>query len=149
MPDLRLVLMRLQLRGEGGNERNGGEAVTIPNGNQLTLGKLIEQLERRGQKQSVRYDFCGLSPFRIASYRGYYEDLAIGWREGEAPTVSGLLAELKIAIGCTFQGYKGGDFHMDAATNLWVSNWGECDGTAIVGVSGEDWETILETAKVD
>jgi hypothetical protein len=116
---------------------------------QLTLGQLIDALEKRDQSEHVRFDFCGTFPGRIDSYRGYYEDLALGWLdydyEKQPPTVAQLIESLKECVGRVFTGYKGGDYEMDRDTAMWVANYGRSDGTCITGVTGE-YGTIITTA---
>lgn len=83
---------------------------------QMTLGKLIDQLEQL----PVDMEVDGLC--KPASYRGYYEDLAFE-RCGRMP-VSQLFATCKTCVGKTLYGYKGGKFRMDLDTPLWVASWG-------------------------
>lgn len=112
----------------------------------MRLGAFIKALETRPQDQRIALDFCGMTPEHLDSYRGYYEDLA--FRPGETyskRTVAEVLQEAKKALGATFTGYKGGDFTMDENTLLWVSPYGESHQTAIVGITGDDYETIIET----
>lgn len=118
---------------------------------QLTLGELIDALKKRDQDHTVRFDFCGLVPTGIDSYRGYYEDLALSWGEWkygqkEPMNVGSLVTLLEGAVGQTYTGYKGGDFKMDRDTAMWVANCGDSDGTCIVGVEGGDYNTVIKTA---
>lgn len=116
----------------------------------LSLGEFIDALKREDQGFSVRYDFGGLVPdLSPASYRGYYEDLAVGFSDGDAPTVAELVAALESAIGKTFCGYKGGDYRMDRNTTLWVANHGESSDTAIVGLARCNWCSVVETAWIE
>lgn len=43
------------------------------------------------------------------------------------PTVADLSKALNLAIGEEFEGYKGGQYRMDAGSDLWVSEYGGCD----------------------
>ena len=113
----------------------------------MRLGAFIEALEKRPQDQRISFDFCGLSPEKLQSYRGFYDDLALPFDVAyPSVKVSDMLANARAAIGRTFEGYKGGDYLMDADTLLWVSPYGESHSTAVVGVTGNDYETIIETA---
>lgn len=119
---------------------------------QITLGQLIDALKTASPTGSVRFDWCDLHPAGLASYRGYYEDLAIGFMcEKWTPivTVSDFLLECQSAIGKTFEGYKGGDFEMDRDTVLWVANYGSSTGWAIVGVKVTEFGVTLKTKLVD
>lgn len=110
------------------------------------LGVLIRQLSSCKPEAPVYFDFCDLVPDGIESYRGYYDQLAIGWKEArEAPTVADVLAMLRGAVGKTFMGYKGGDFLMDEDTEVWVDNSGRATGTIITHVEDDDWCVYLRT----
>jgi hypothetical protein len=111
----------------------------------MRLGKLIDKLEQCDQTKTVRFDFGGFVPTELDSYRGYYEDLALGFQEYKDITVAELLAECKKAIGKTFYGYKGGDYVMDEATTVWVSNYGRSDCTVIDGILELSWCVVIET----
>jgi hypothetical protein len=115
----------------------------------VSLGKLIRLLELEPADNEVRFDFCYNEPTTLASYRGFYDQLALGYRQmtfdKESPQVRTLLDELRQAIGKTYQGYKGGDFKMDENTKVWVANYGDSGSTAIVGLANCNWMTIIET----
>lgn len=117
---------------------------------QKTLGQLIALLERRPADEGVRFDFCGFkpNPKQIDSYRGFYEHVAIGYLPYEDPgdpLVGQLLEALKAKVGTAMEGYKGGDYTMDADCLLWVANYGHSHGTAILGLEDEDFATIIRT----
>ena len=113
----------------------------------ITLGRLIKLLELEPQDNDVRYDFARFTPTEVDSYRGYYEQLAIGWTgEAKRPKkVSELIEELKDAVGETFTGYKGGKFKMDDNTPVWCANYGDCHDTAITGLENCSWATVIRT----
>lgn len=113
----------------------------------LTLGALIEKLEGVSPGYSVKFP-NGTSPGDATSYRGYYSDLAFEPTDRDV-TVGDLLDRAKTALGDTFEGYKGGDFVMDASTPLWTAPYGAC-GLAIVGFASDGVNTItLETKDLD
>lgn len=119
-----------------------------------TLGAVIAGLERIHPDAAVQFDFCYLAPAEVDSYRGYYEHLALGWKDRDAPPywpqASELLATLKAAQGATFEGWKGGQYRMRADTPLWVANRGNSGGTGIVGLDLDgDRTAVIRTAKVD
>ena len=86
----------------------------------MTLGELIARLEKEdhglvlipgfGDTHSDRGSYCDIA----------FEPLPEGRAIGET------LASAKLAIGATFQGYKGGDYVMDEHTTVCLGNWGEC-----------------------
>ena len=119
----------------------------------ITLGRLIKLLEVQDPGDALRFDFCVCVPTSIGSYRGYYEQLAIGWREhvtGEYPTVKEWLKILRKAVGKSFHGYKGSSkYKMHPRTWVWVANPGRYTRTAVTGIIACKWETILQTAFID
>lgn len=118
---------------------------------QMTLGELITALKRKDPERPVYFDFVHFQPKGIHSYRGYYDQLAIGYNNeaGYNMRVSELLPLLRDALGATFQGYKGGDYVMSENTPVWVANYNEAGSTAIVDVVDQGWRILLETASVD
>lgn len=118
-----------------------------------TLGSVIDALRAADAKAQVLFDFCGCGPTKVASYRGWYDHLAIGWADefdGDWPSAAAVADLLENAVGRTYEGYKGGLYTMIRDTPLWVDKWGDFTGTGIVGVEylGEH-SVILETKKVD
>jgi hypothetical protein len=134
--------------------------------NQMTLGVLIDKLEAvplvygsDNEPKTVRYDFEFCIPTTLDSWRGSYDELALGWdyqgyAPGDAPdhngteelTLDGLLNELKSAIGKGFCGWKGGDYVMSRDTPIWVANPGNSGNTTITEVVDNGYEVILMTA---
>lgn len=117
-----------------------------------TIGSVIDALRNAEPDAAVMFDFCGAMPAKVASYRGWYDHLAIGWDvEGTSwPEAKDVAALLQEAIGSVFTGYKGGEYRMTADTPLWVDRWGDHSGTGIVAIEflGES-AVVLCTAKVD
>lgn len=117
---------------------------------QMTLGELISTLKRKRPETPVYLDFVHFVPdATVHSYRGYYEDLAIGYKKGGDCSVSDLLAALEKANGATFHGWKGGEYDMDDDTPVWVANDSESGGTAIMDVVDDKWRIILKTEMID
>lgn len=84
--------------------------------------------------QDVRIQFAtGIYPGSLDSFRGWYEDLAVGIATPiAAPTVRTFASSLRAKIGTIITGYKGGDYLVTPDTALWVAQWGDC-GPALVG----------------
>jgi hypothetical protein len=119
----------------------------------LSLGEIIAKLEAvADQNKEVVYDFDGMCPTHLMSWRGIYAELSLGYRLGNAIKVSELLGQCKEAVGKVFEGYKGGDFRMGRGTPVWVANYGESSresekykyvNVAIVGVQDGEKVTLL------
>ena len=122
---------------------------------QLTLGHLVHKLdaliELGRANEHVMFDFVYFHPTCIHSYRGYYQDVALGYESGYPGklTVQSLRDLCFDAIGSEFEGYKGGNYTMSTATPVWVGNPKEAGRTAVVGVEDTGYEVILLTAKVE
>lgn len=128
---------------------------------QMTLGELIEAMRvhaRNSPDRVVRFDFVHFQPDGFHSYRGYYDQVALGYawpghnpdgRDREDVTTGRFLDECKAAAAATFHGWKGGDFQMSEATPVWVARPDESGGTAIVAVRDDGWCLRLITACID
>ncbi len=117
--------------------------------NQISLGALIDSLRNLPSDEPVLFDLdAPASPGRFASYRGYYEDLAVSlWADGGdiATTVGEFLTRAEAAVGDTFEGYKGGSYVARRETPVWASDWGEASGRAVIGLFHEGGRVIILT----
>lgn len=121
------------------------------NFNGLKVGAFMDELRRMPADEQVKYDFAYFGPTKLQSYRGYYEDAALGYDSHEFghypyeyPTVKQLLEHFEQTIGKVFEGWKGGNSRpIRFDTSLWVSNPGEAGDTIIVGVQRFTYVTIL------
>jgi hypothetical protein len=129
---------------------------------QLTIGETIAALKAAeyDDDAEVRFDFGYFVPTRTESYRGFYDQLALGYclddhdasdrqRRNILKTPADVINELQQAIGRAYEGYKGGEYVMHADTPLWVANTGEANGTGVIGVRALGWKVIIETRYVD
>lgn len=119
---------------------------------QITLGELIDSLKRCKPDEAVRFDFCMTTPTTLDSYRGYYEDLALGWTAQEnypEPLVATFLAYLKSMLGKTVHGYKGGEYTVERDQILWVANYSDTGDTVITGVHRSSVAVIITTANTE
>lgn len=121
---------------------------------QMTLREFIRALERQEPDDPVKIDFVHFGPTTFDSYRGYYEQLALGYNECgrmsprgdesyQYPTVAKLLEHARETLGREFTGWKGGNYVMHGDTVLWISNPGETGSTAIVNVEKHLYVTIM------
>lgn len=118
---------------------------------QITLGDLIAALQKAPENVPVYFDWCYMRPTDFNSYRGYYEDLALGYADTPHTRVTAgeLLERAESAVGTYMEGYKGGDFKMTKKTVLWVANYGRSTGWAIVGIEADEYSITLKTAMID
>lgn len=87
--------------------------------NQLTLGELIDWLERQDSDAEVLDGFG--APH---SDRGDYSELAFD--PVSNTTYRRMLSYAKSADGCTFEGWKGGNYTMCRNTPVYIGKYGEC-----------------------
>lgn len=124
---------------------------------QFSLGKLIAEMEkcgvskRDGYAKILYFDFGSAIPTELSSYRGAYNELALGYGllkdipESQRVTAPQLLDKLKEAIGKTYSGWLNGEYTMSKNTPIWVANPGENGHTGIVGIIDDSWRLIILT----
>lgn len=119
----------------------------------LNVGELIAELKKYDRGAYLRVDRSPieLAPCDLDSYRGYYEDLAIGVESARrAPwNVGDLVAQLEERIGTTMTGYKGGEYTIRSTTRVWISNYGESSGTRVTGTRYAGWGCVYLTWESD
>jgi hypothetical protein len=117
----------------------------------MTIKRMIRMLQEHDPSMGLMVEVVGHGErpaYDLHSYRGYYEQLAIGFGpfiEGRGqcyPTVGALLAALDQAIGSTYEGWKGGDFVMHDWSTLWVAQEGTTDQ------SGQPGEVVVRDGVV-
>lgn len=125
----------------------------------MTINELLSALRAADAGAMVFFDFGGLMPTDIDSYRGLYDHPALGWAASEYwggkgglihdqfPTVGSLISVLEAAIkpGTSFAGWKGGDFSYNGDEELYVDNQGECNGVVIADVDTSSYKVVLRT----
>lgn len=157
----RMILFFVYVCGLILNSKNMGY-LNISDCKQLTLGELIQKLEKcelthgeENEPKNVCFDFGSAVPTGLDSWRGSYDELALGYKLSghdnndehfAKTTAEELLNELKSAIGKKFTGWKGGEFHMNENTRVWVANPGNAGNTGIVEVVDDGWRIILLTS---
>lgn len=115
----------------------------------LTIGAFIAKLKDQDSNNRICFDFANFAPTTFDSYRGYYDELALGFEDNSNVTVKELLDKAEEAQRGTFTGYKGGKFTMSSNTPLWASNYGRTSSTAIVDIVNNDYQTIIVTEWID
>lgn len=120
------------------------------NNNGLTYKQLLIAVGELKPETIIRFDFGYLTPSGMHSYRGYYEDMAIGYKSGvfDRLTAGQWLDELKSFRKEKLYGYKGGVYPVMDNTCLWVSSdSSEATGTIITGIKDLRYGyAIIETA---
>jgi hypothetical protein len=129
----------------------------------LRLAEIIEKLNvsPKGLELPVLLDFPAMEdsggeiPWvhptsSMDSYRGYYEDLAIGWAVSKdykdaAPKAGALREALRSAVGSTYGGWKGGEFTMREDSRVWIANSGYSTGLQIIEVLERSYAIFLRT----
>jgi hypothetical protein len=122
---------------------------------QLTLGEMIEKCESilAGFKEGeavprVGFDFEGLIPTELDSWRGTYSELALGFRaEENGVELEDFLKMLKDAVGKTYEGYKGGEYTMWEDTPVWVANYGIPGYMGVKDIVCDNYSVTIVTAK--
>lgn len=113
----------------------------------MCLGPLADAIRKCDRAKPVVFDFDGVSPDGMHSFRGYYEQLALGYSEGTT-SAGAFSAACDGAIGTTFEGYKGGNYRMWFDTPVWVSNYGRAEMRGVVGVEELEGEVVIKTGMV-
>ena len=126
----------------------------------VTLGELIDFTKDMDPGAIVHSDrpnahADGIELDFIATYRGYYSDMAFFIHEfpkgnkNSIFTVGELRTRCKILLGTTLTGYKGGDYLMEEDTPLWYepSDWiGSSSQIAIINLEKDcDGNLVLVT----
>ncbi|MEQ1733643.1 MAG: hypothetical protein ABL940_08220 [Bacteroidia bacterium] len=145
-------------------EKNASREVKYQKTKQLTLGEFIAEIESvgcttsNGEYKRICFDFGNFVPTNLHSWRGFYEEIALGYGEIEYNkdpnavkkiNAKDILNELKWAIGKDYQGYKGGEYTMTENTPVWVGNYGDSNYTAVVGVLDNGYSLIILNAYVE
>lgn len=120
--------------------------------NHITLGELAVLLKNCQENSHVSFNFPGQHPTWFRSYRGYYDQIALGHGsfDYDMPVTRDILIERTLSsIGMTFSGYKGGEYIMTANTPVWVANASNPSGYALTRVQDTGYDIILHTVKVD
>ena len=140
----------------------GMRAESFKNSDQLTLGELLLKLkaipDNDDGDKGISFDFGSAVPTTFDSWRGSYDELALGYKltsydapdgnSGEYPPVKlkDFIKEAEATLGKTLTGWKGGDFTMTKNTPVWVDNPGNANNTAIVDVTDLGWSVVINTA---
>jgi hypothetical protein len=112
----------------------------------MNIDQMLEQLSYCRPEAEVIFDFCGLRPTKVDSWRGSYDMPAVGWTREGTITVADFVSELKEAIsGIKYPGYKGGLYTFDRTQELHVDNYGEYTETIITKVKNKRHFVVLKT----
>ena len=114
----------------------------------MTINEILGVLRRASPCSRVYFAFGRCVPTRVASWRGSYDEPALGWQPAgysgcieKYPTVADLIDELEQAIsGLPYTGWKGGEYWYNG------DNTGDCSCTEIDRIEALDWGVILHTS---
>ena len=116
---------------------------------QMTLGEFETALRKAPPEKRVRLDFGEVPKGETQMfdcYAAHPEELAIGHRAGmnddRMTCADVVMMRTDDANGCTFIDQQGGEHTMGEDTPLWIANWRERTGNAVVSVE-ETEECIL------
>lgn len=102
----------------------------------LTVGEMIEKLNKYDDNREFKFTNGKYLNGSFGSYRGYYEDLYIGYTEEDKGinTVRHLKEILNRALKEKVMfGYKGGEFPIILDTLVWLATYGDI-GEMIVDI---------------
>lgn len=120
----------------------------------MTLGQLIKELKRTIDSEQpdkgILFDFGAAMPTTGDSYRGYYNQFALGYDATQqhfpGTPVTELVKHLEEdCLGKEFHGWKGGEYRMTDLTPVWIANRGETTSTVPVGVRDMGYFTLIDT----
>lgn len=114
----------------------------------LTLGQLKDALSQFSLDHEVRLDLpARVQPTSLASWRGAYAELALGYEALSYATTSIKVGELvrrcEEANGRTYEGWKGGSYRMTYRTPVYLDNPGCYTSTEIVGARFDGYDVLL------
>lgn len=128
----------------------------------ISINGLIEKLSPHEdcKESRVYFDFCGLFPVSVGSWRGVYADPTLhfsadsywtGGKECRPPSIKEFIKMLRDAIdGREFTGWKGGEFSYTGRQILHVDNDGECNENYVHDVdidASENYTSVLLITK--
>jgi hypothetical protein len=120
----------------------------------MTIDDLLHDLRKAKPDAVVMFDFCNCAPTKVDSWRGSYDDPALGWvatgysGNSKAPKVADLISELERAIdGREYTGWKGGEFRYAGSNTLHIDNRGDYTNTELVRAEIDDWRVLLHTRR--
>ncbi len=119
----------------------------------LSIGEMLDKLNKFKDDEQITFTNEKFHDGTFDSYRGYYEDMYIGWSNSDngANTVGSLKDTLITALNQgEMYGYKGGDFSIDRDTLVWMAEYGntgdmivdvqKIDGHIFVVTKEDEWE---------
>jgi hypothetical protein len=117
----------------------------------MTIGEVLDALKKAKPDVYVRFDFGGVVPATVDSWRGIYSQAALGFEGGDYAAKPVTAAELTqrleeaIAPGAEFVGWKGGEYRYHRDTPLHIDNRGCCTNTELTRVQVDEWGVMLHT----
>lgn len=113
-----------------------------------TINEVLAVLKKADPKAPVYFAPLCVVPTSVDSWRGSYNEPALGWAEPGnglyAPTVEKLIKELEESIsGKLYYGWKGGEYTFTGDDTLHIDNPGRCNNVEIKEVEDRGYQVLI------
>jgi len=111
-----------------------------------TIKQVLDILKQAPSDAHVYYSYFRCVPTYVASWRGSYDEAALGWAPVEFKnqiTAKELIKQLEDSFGRPYSGWKGGDYCYYDDTPLHIDNQGECTNTEIDKITFNDYSVTI------
>ena len=115
----------------------------------MKIKEIMALVKDANPEGDVYFDFCNCRPTTAHSWRGSYDEPAIGWAQaGSCTSVADFLNELaELISGKTYYGWKGGEYSYNEDQTLHVDNPGCYTDTEIIDVKITEWGDVILCAR--
>lgn len=116
----------------------------------MNIKEIRKALKNVDPSCGIYFDFCRCIPTKANSWRGSYDEPAIGWSEnfGEESTVGKFLEQLdELTSGKIYYGWKGGEFTYNEHHTLHIDNAGQSTETEISAITEKYGIVTIHTIK--
>lgn len=119
----------------------------------ITLGELINKLEKFNPKGTINFDFCDFFPTSFEVWRYDQRCLSLGYAEDPniQILVGGLLEDALSVLSTTIEAHSGGDYQMDSNSLVYVHNYNNNGFSGIFDVRETEYEDhyVIITGQCD
>ena len=113
----------------------------------LTIGTMLDKLNQYDNNDKIKFLNGEFFNGNFGSYRGYYEDLCIGYDDKDQGfnTVKDLKDTLTKALDKgVMYGYKGGEFSINEDTLVWLADYSDL-GDMVIDIIDVNGEALIIT----